>query len=298
MASSTQNATVNGSPPSVSNINAKRYVDNNMDSSSLEKIIEETVQYILFCCLSQKNVLVRRADINKNVLKEHARGFLIIFEQARDRLKTIFGLEVVELDEKQDRFGIKNQFQFDISMRSAAFVNSSDTLNEINKAEEIDLCAKYSFLIITLTIIFMNGNEIESTQLWECLKSIDLNRTEKRNPFIGDVEKYFTNELVKEGYLEYEKDGRTDPPTFKFKWGYRAQLEVSKKSLLNFVCEVYGGLDIIKPSDWQSQFADAQKDNEPQDMQDVETLNAFETSQAQTQIQTQGRNSTRIKKDR
>jgi hypothetical protein len=278
------NMTTNGSPPSsVAMINAKRYVDSNMDSGLFDRKVEETVQYLLYCCLSQKSVLVKRSDINKNILKEHSRAFLIVFEQVRDRLKNIFGFELSELDDKQEKFGIKNQFQFDMSVHNKALANANGTLNEINKNEELELCAKYSFLIITLTIIFMNDNEIEATQLWECLKCIDLARAEKRNPFIGDVEKYFTSELVKDGYLEYEKDSRTDPPIFKFKWGYRARLEVSKVSLLDFVCEVYGGLDVIKPSDWQTQYMDAQKTDE-QHHSEINDLESTQVQQTQTRV--------------
>lgn len=50
-----------------------------------------------------------------------------------------------------------------------------------------------------------------------------------------------------------------EPPTFKFKAGYRSKLEITKQSLLEFVCEVYGGLDVCRPEEWNSQYSDAMK---------------------------------------
>ena len=100
------------------------------------------------------------------------------------------------------------------------------------------------------------------------VKILDINKEDKRHKHLGDVTKYFTVDLVKDGYLIYEQDTRTDPPIIKFKWGYRAKLEISKMRCLEFVCQVYNSnmsnlSDQYKPQDWVAQYADAQKeDNE------------------------------------
>ena len=53
-----------------------------------------------------------------------------------------------------------------------------------------------------------------------------------------DVKKLITQEFVRQGYLEYIRDTKTDPPTYEFKWGARAKAETSKKNVLQFVCQV------------------------------------------------------------
>jgi melanoma-associated antigen len=92
------------------------------------------------------------------------------------------------------------------------------------------------------------------------LKRLDINCNDKRHKYLGDVTKYFTSELVKDGYLRYEQDNRSDPPTFKFKWGQRAQMEITKLSVLDFVCQVYGGKDTCTPQEWIIQYEDATKE--------------------------------------
>lgn len=51
-----------------------------------------------------------------------------------------------------------------------------------------------------------------------------------------------------------------EPPSYKFKAGYRSKLEITKHSLLEFVCNVYGGVDVCSPQEWSSQYADALKE--------------------------------------
>lgn len=260
---------------------SQQYVESNMDTSLVNKKIEECIQYILYCVLAEKRAVVKRIDINKNILKEHTRAFLAIIVKVKQHLNKVFGFDLVDIDGKQEKFGIKTRFQFDSkvnkfkieattksnlelmqkrhsdSFSQSIRQNTSDGNSTVSD-EEFQMCCKYSFLMISLSLIFMNNNEIDASEFWANMKRISINRSEKRNPFIGDVEKYFTQELVKEGYLEYELIRGTDPPAYKFKWGYRAKLEVTKMSVLEFVCKMYG---TCKPSDWTIQFENAKKED-------------------------------------
>ena len=182
------------------------------------------------------------------------------------------------MDDKQERYGIKNKFNSDPSMTKYALQSESHTMatnanstvaitSQMDMTEEVDHAVKYSVLMIALSIIFMNDNEMDSQQFWDHLKRVDINHNEKRHTLLGDVEKYFTIELVKEGYLEYEQVKGIEPITHKFKMGYRAKLETTKMQILEFVCRVYGGVDVCKPHDWNIQYMDAQK-GETEDSED------------------------------
>jgi hypothetical protein len=280
--SSTQQQNINDfSQTSKSLTQSKQYVESSMDSTLINKKIEECIQYILYCTLAEKRAIVKRADINKNILKDHTRAFLAIMVKVKSHLVKVFGLDLVDIDGKQDKFGIKTRFQFDSKINKFKVQETTRTNLELLKQrhnesfsqmtrqstndvdempeEELHTYCKYSLLMISLSLIFMNNNELDATEFWANMKRISINRNEKRNPFIGDVEKYFTQELVKDGYLEYELIRGTDPPTYKFKWGYRSKLEITKMSVLEFVCKMYG---TCKPSDWNIQFEEAKNDNE------------------------------------
>lgn len=266
---------------------SQQYVQQNIDKSLVNKKIEEIVQYILYCCLAEKKAIVKRVDINKHILKEHARAYLALMILVKKELNQIFGIDLIDFDDKKEKFGIKNKFQYDIKLNkymaqattkahldsmhigaSSQSVSStqrysnsqSSSVRSETSEDEFQMYVKYSLLMVSLSLIFMNNNELEANEFWSSLKRIDVNRNEKRHPFIGDVEKYFTQELVKEGYLEYEIMRGIEPPSYKFKWGYRAKLEISKIDVLNFVCKVYGSE--CKPNDWNVQFADAKNDED------------------------------------
>ncbi len=135
----------------------------------------------------------------------------------------------------------------------------------------------------------MNDNEIDADLFWSSLKCLDINKDEKKNKYLGDVFKYFTYELVKDGYLEYELLKGIDPPTYKFKAGYRSRLEISKMAILNFVCHIYGGADACKPEDWSTQYADALKEadvlSDELDNQTIQQPTQIQRSQMPIQIQ-------------
>lgn len=255
------------------------------------KKAEECVQYILFCYMSQNKVVIRKTDLNKNIIKDYSRSFRTIFDLVIKYMHDIFGLVLVPLDGTAGKYGIRNKFQYDSSLLpSRSDTNSNENMDSVSSLAETDSefqdQFKYSMLMIALSLIFMNENEIDAVLFWQSLGKIGIKKDEKRHKYLGDVHKYFTSELVKEGYLEYDQLKGIDPPTFKFKWGQRSKLEISKMSVLEFVCEVYGGVETCKPNDWIAQYAEAQK---------VDDFNSEEGSPqapqtSNTQAHTQARN--------
>ncbi|CAF1102650.1 unnamed protein product [Brachionus calyciflorus] len=244
--------------------------DDDRDDGMIEKRAQECVEYVLFCCLAEKKSIVRKADLNKNVIKDQSRSFKAILKLLKKYLDEVFGLELIDLDsEKNERFGIRSKFEFDSELDKLTQNEAKKGLSQFSRDssnfesdQQFHDQLKHSMLMISLSLIFMNGNEIDAQLFWDSLKRLDINRDEKRHKYLGDIFKYFTVDLVKEGYLEYEQIVGIDPPTFKFKWGYRAKLEITKKSILNFVCEMYGGVENCKPEEWVAQYADAMKVDE------------------------------------
>lgn len=86
------------------------------------------------------------------------------------------------------------------------------------------------------------------------MKRLGLNKDEKKHKYLGDVSKYFTVELVRDGFLEYEAISGTDPVQHKFIWGTRSKLEITKASVLDFASKIYGGCD---PKSWSTQYKEA-----------------------------------------
>lgn len=227
--------------------------NSNLEDSILKKKAEECVQYILYCYLAESKAMIRRKDLNDHVITtEYSKSFRQIFERVEAYLNDVFGLKVIGLDgetfEKSEKFGLKSKFKFDCDLNRTELLETAETDKEMQER------VKYSIIMISLSVIFMNNEEIDEGLFFETLKKLDINRDDKKNKYLGDVNNYFTKELVKEGYLDYEKIKNTEPSTYKFKWGQRSYLEISKKSVLKFVCKVYDGCD---PKDWIAQYENA-----------------------------------------
>lgn len=59
---------------------------------------------------------------------------------------------------------------------------------------------------------------------------------ERKHELFGNVKDYILNTLKTKKYLDVETDPMSKKVTFK--WGPRAEKEICKRSILNFVCKV------------------------------------------------------------
>ena len=235
------------------------------DEELIMRKAKECVEYIYTCVLAERKCVVRKLDLNKNVIKEYSRHFKPIFAQAKTFLIDVFGLVLVDLDgQKGERFGVRSKFEYNSELHKSdmreEFKHLREFTNDLSGEpdREYEEQVKYSMLMISLSLILMNNNEIEASLFWESLRKLDINKDEKRHKYLGDVSKLFTVDFVKDGYLEYEQV-TVDPPVHKFKWGYRSKVEISKMNVLKFVCQIYGGEEACNPEDFVAQYSDAKK---------------------------------------
>lgn len=191
---------------------------NEQDMATIIKKAQECVEYILMCVLSERKSVFKRLDLNKSVLKDHVRLSKQIVKQTQEFLDQVFGLELIDMDgdDRAEKYGIRSKFDFDSDLFTCetCVTNANSESTQLIVSEEnivgesvernFEDQLKYSMLMIALSLIFMNGNELDANLFWESLKRLDINKDEKKNKYLGDVGKYFTTELVKEGW-EFKK---------------------------------------------------------------------------------------------
>ncbi|NWU88097.1 NSE3 protein, partial [Onychorhynchus coronatus] len=198
----------------------------------------ELVQFLLV--KDQKKIPIKRADMLKNVVREYRDAYMEIVSQAGRILQETFGLRLVEIDPK---------------IHSYILVSSLPCAeaNHPCRAKEKE---KMGLLIVILSFIFMKGNAVKDSALWEFLRWLRVHKGEQHEIF-GDVQKLVTEEFVRQKYLKITPIPLMDPPEFSYQWGPRAALETSKEDILNFVAKVrpcggwslgFGGLHLTPPS--------------------------------------------------
>ncbi|XP_058684617.1 non-structural maintenance of chromosomes element 3 homolog [Poecile atricapillus] len=197
--------------------------------------VSELVQFLLV--KDQKKIPIKRAEMLKSVIREYRDAYSEILNRAGRTLQQVFGLKLVEIDTKRHTFIL---------------------INNLPCAQGEHLCRdkekqKMGLLLIILSFIFMKGNSVKDSALWEFLHQLRVYPGKQHSVF-GDVRKLVTEEFVRQKYLETTPIPLTDPPESKFQWGPRAEKETSKKDVLNFVAKIQGK----DPTFWASQCSEAE----------------------------------------
>ncbi|XP_069007881.1 necdin-like 2 [Embiotoca jacksoni] len=194
----------------------------------------EVVQY--FLVKDQKKIPVRRADLVKNVVKEYRNIFPEILRKATRTFDEVFGLKLVEIDTKNHIFILVNNLE---TAEGASPITSPTN-------------PKTGLLFVILSVIFMKGGAVRENLIWNTLKKLRVDSGRKHELF-GDVKKVVTEEFVRQRYVQYERIPHTEPVEHEFRWGQRADLEVSKAKILEFVGKVFEQ----DPQSWSQQYKEA-----------------------------------------
>ncbi|KAG7278452.1 hypothetical protein CRUP_038747 [Coryphaenoides rupestris] len=205
-----------------------------LSSTQIDEKANELVQY--FLVKDQKKLPVRRADIVKTVLKDYKNVYPEIMRRAALTFEQVFGFKVVEIDAKNQLYIL---------------------INKLEPAEEVprDIHLsnpKTGLLFVILSVVFMKGGVVREALVWNTLKKMQVDPGEKHEDF-GDVKKLVTDEFVRQRYLEYTKIPHTEPLEHEFRWGQRADAEVSKLKILEFL----GQLHNQDPKQWSQQYTKA-----------------------------------------
>ncbi|XP_053437933.1 non-structural maintenance of chromosomes element 3 homolog [Nycticebus coucang] len=206
----------------------------------LELKVAELVQFLLV--KDQKKIPIKRTDILKHVVGDYKDIFPDLLKLASERLHYVFGYKLVELESKSNTYILVN------------------TLEPVEADAEVrgdQGTPTTGLLMIVLGLIFMKGNTIKETEVWDFLRRLGVYPTKKHLIF-GDPKKLITEDFVKQRYLEYRRIPHTDPVDYEFQWGPRTHLETSKMKVLKFVAKVHNQ----DPKDWPAQYCEALADEE------------------------------------
>ncbi|XP_061591371.1 necdin-like 2 [Cololabis saira] len=194
----------------------------------------EVVQY--FLVKDQKKIPVRRADLVKHVLKEYKTIYPEIIKRAAQTFDQVFGLKLIEIDKKNHIY---------------ILVNNLEAPNRPSPIQS-PTNPKMGLLFVILSVIFMKGGTVREILIWNTLKKLRVDAGEKHDEF-GDVKKVVTDEFVRQKYLEYARIPHTDPIEHEFRWGPRADEELSKAEILEFMGRLHGQ----DPQSWSQQYREA-----------------------------------------
>uniref|UniRef100_A0A8C6SGU6 Necdin-like 2 n=1 Tax=Neogobius melanostomus TaxID=47308 RepID=A0A8C6SGU6_9GOBI len=188
-------------------------------NSQVDQKVAEVLQYILV--KDQKKIPVRRADLVRNILKDYRNVYPEIIRRVVQTLDQVFGFKLVEIDTKNHLYILINKLEL------------SEATAPLNAPSN----PKMGLLFVILSVIFMKRGVVKESLIWNTLKKLRVDPGEKHALF-GDVKKLVTDEFVRQRYLEFVRVPHTEPIEYEFRWGQRAEVEVSKAKILEFMGQV------------------------------------------------------------
>ncbi|XP_006978168.2 melanoma-associated antigen B1-like [Peromyscus maniculatus bairdii] len=149
------------------------------------------------------------------VTEDHRKQFPVIFKEASKCLEMIFGIDMKENDPVSRSYVLTN------------------TLNLTYDDSNWRL-PRNGFLIITLGVIFIEGNCASEESVWEFLNVVGI-YDGKEHFIYGEHREFLTRDLVQQNYLRYRQVPDSYHPHYVFLWGPRAYSETTKMKVLEFL---------------------------------------------------------------
>ncbi|KAG5193454.1 hypothetical protein JEQ12_019815 [Ovis aries] len=180
---------------------------------------EVLVQYML--CKYKMRALIKRSEMLKAVTRRYREQFPEILSRASERMELVFGLVLKEVRPNSHCYTL---------------VSNLDLSDSESMRGEWGL-PKNGLLMPLLGVIYLNGNHAPEEKIWKFLNMLGIH--DGRSHFIfGEPRKLITEDLVREGYLEYRQVPGSDPPRYEFLWGPKLLTETSKMKVLQFLAKV------------------------------------------------------------
>nr|CAD7580338.1 unnamed protein product [Timema californicum] len=193
-----------------------------LEPEELKSWTANLVQYLVSHSSSKHPV--KRSDITKDLGRLNGRDFEVVLKAAKKAMAEVLGLKLVALEQGNSKVYI---------LLSSCGPQSLDAVPKDERKHVV-------LLMIVLSFILMRGGVCRETHIWKALEEMNIVKAERKvlHPYFGDVYRLVTQDYVRQLYLEYTKVVAVDPPIHDFRWGKRAELEVSQKAVVEYACEV------------------------------------------------------------
>ncbi|XP_035735508.1 non-structural maintenance of chromosomes element 3 homolog [Vespa mandarinia] len=183
------------------------------------------IRYIF--TVEKKKHVIQKIHIIKNILGGTTKNFRQVIERVKSLLSQVFGYQLVDIG--NGKYILVNEIKN--SIPHLKFTKSI-------KAQQV-------LLFIILAHIFMYEDACTEETLWDFLRHLEIIKEDDfQHDYFGDVKKLVTVDFVGQQYLEKVAIYKGDSQKYEYKWGPRAEYEVSHRDILEFMSRVYEGRSI------------------------------------------------------
>lgn len=210
----------------------------------VDKLTAEAVRYMLFKSYKQPNVPVKREELAALITENYKQRNLpaTVIAAAQAKLKSIFGLEMVELHLARQTKGNKNSASQAPAVDVKVYVLKSLVSEERCKRyiETSTTAAPMGFAVAVVGILQLAGERVPEEILYAQLKRMGINEFDNDHPLFGNI-KMAIETLVKQRYIRKEKVSSSDGDTWVLDLAERSLDERFKNEVQTFIGNVVNG---------------------------------------------------------
>lgn len=194
----------------------------------------ELMWYVLV--KDQKRMVLWFPDMVKDVMGSYKKWCRSILRRTSLILARVFGLHL----------RLTNLHTMEFALVKALSPEELDRVALNNRMPMTGL------LLMILSLIYVKGRGAREGAVWNVLRILGLRPWKKHSTF-GDVRKIITEEFVQQNYLKYQRVPHIEPPEYEFFWGSRANREITKMQIMEFLARVFKK----DPRAWPSRYREA-----------------------------------------
>lgn len=217
--------------------------DEDYNTQQSRHLLKEMVKAILL--LDQSKKPFKQTDIYACMTEKPARKLSRTL--INDAIKSLreMGMNLVEAEST--------------SNKSFILVSYTRPLPFVSKYASTEEQADRLLLVIVLAFIFMKEGSVSEEALLQHLEKLNIHEENHAHDLFGSVKKKVFTEFVEQLYLKVKKSSGADGN--EVVWGQRAEVEVNKMDILEFVCQ-YGYKNKVKPESFVSHYQKIRKEME------------------------------------
>lgn len=182
----------------------------------------DLVAFLVLKYLTQQRT--SQAEMLEVVGNDYQDAFPVIFGQASECMRLVFGVDVKEVDPSDHSYVLVTVLGL--------------TCGGLPSGEQG--MPKTGLLVVLLGVIVLEGDCAPEEKVWEVLGVMGVYAS-REHVIYGEPRELLTNVWVQEGYVEYRQVPGSDPARYEFLWGPRAYVETSKFQVLEYLLRVSRG---------------------------------------------------------
>ncbi|XP_025831845.1 non-structural maintenance of chromosomes element 3 homolog [Agrilus planipennis] len=193
----------------------------NEPAESFEETVNKVVRYVIYNAGS--NLPIRKIDLLKHVLPGIGKRYENIMTEATNVLNEVYGFDLHVCDQS-------------VSNKQYIVINILPYMRTTNEDKHTPKDGKQIIILLVLTHVFMSNDNAPEETIFRFLQSFELDLSIKHELF-GNIKDFIRNDMVKQRYLSVSVDEHTRK--ISYSWGTRAETDVSKAKILQFVCNAF-----------------------------------------------------------